>query len=239
MVEDTRNLAEKEPAEIRQEIDETRSSITTKLEALEEQVVGTVQNARDSVQETIDTVKDTVQETVSAVKESVQETVSTVKESMQETYSTVKETFDLRLQTQRHPWPMLGGSVVAGFIAGALFGRVRRGREMPVEQLRSHGEVPQRTPPPPALEPLAAPAPREPGLLDRFQDEIDQVKGVAIGMMAGLVRDAIKDAVQERMPKLADQVEGVIDRITTKLGGKPVQGPVFREEAAPDLGPRY
>jgi len=230
MIEETRNLAEKDPEAIRQEIDETRSSITTKLEALEEQVAGTVQNARDSVQETIDTVKDTVQETVSAVKESVQETVSTV-----------KETFNLRLQTQRHPWPMVGGSVLAGFIAGAFFGRVRRGREMPMEQFRSHGEVPQRTapPPPPAPEPLAAPAPREPGLLDRFQEEIDQVKGVAIGMVAGLVRDAIKDAVQERMPQVADQVEGVFDRITTKLGGKPVQGPVFREEAAPDLGPRY
>jgi len=228
MIEDTRNLAEKEPAQIRQEIDETRSSITTKLEAIEEQVVGTVQNARESVQETIDTVKDTVQETVSAVKESVQETVSTV-----------KETFNLRLQTQRHPWPMVGGSVLAGFITGTLFGRGRQWQEMPMEKLASHGEVPQRPAPPPVREREEPATPREPGLMDRFQDEIDQVKGVAIGMLAGLVRDAIKDAVQGRMPQLADQVEGVLDRITTKLGGKPVQGPVLHDEPAPDLGPRY
>jgi len=228
MIEDTRNLAEKDPDEIRQEIDVTRSSITTKLEALEEQVAGTVQNARDSVQETIDTVKDTVQETVSAVKETVKETVSTV-----------KDTFDLRLQVERHPWPMLGGSILAGFITGTVFHGMRRQRDMPMERLVSHGETPQRAAPLAAREREEAPAPREPGLLDRFQDEIDQVKGMAIGMIAGLVRDAIKDSVQERMPRVAEQVESVVDRITTKLGGKPVPGPVFKQDAAPDLGPRY
>ena len=35
----------------------------------------------------------------------------------------VKRTFDLRYQTQQHPWLMVGGSVMAGFTAGKLLGR--------------------------------------------------------------------------------------------------------------------
>jgi ElaB/YqjD/DUF883 family membrane-anchored ribosome-binding protein len=219
MIDDTRDLAEQDPAAIRLQIDETRSSLTEKLEAIEEQVVDTVQNARDSMQETIDTVKDTVQETVSTVKETVKETVHAV-----------KETFDLRLQVERHPWPMLGGSFLAGLVAGAVFGEVQHRRRMPIDRLTSHGEVPLRSSPP--ARPFAAepPAAHEPGLLDRFRDEIDQLKGMAVGMALGVVRDVITDAVQERMPDMAEKVEDVMNRFTTKLGGQPVRGRVFPKD---------
>jgi len=223
MIENPRNLADQDPEVIRQEIDATRSSITTKLEAIEEQVVGTVQNARDSVQETIDTVKDTVQETVDTVKETVQETVSTM-----------KETLDLRLQVRRHPWPMVGGSFLAGLVTGAIFGKTQQGRQMPMERLATH----TATPPLQSFREELSET-REPGMLDRFRTEIDQVKGLAIGMAIGMVRDIIQDAVKERMPHLGDKVKDVIDDITTKLGGKPVQGPVLKNEESPDLGPRY
>lgn len=215
MVEDIRDIAEQEPEIIRQQIDETRSSLTAKLEAIEEQVVGTVQNAKDSVQETIDTVKETVQETV-----------NTVKETMQETVDTVKETFDVRLQVQRHPWPMVGGTFVAGLVAGALLGNAQKRRRFPVDRLASRGQPetePYREPPPPARNGTAA-EPREPGMMDRFQTEIDQVKGLAIGFALSLVRDVIK----ENLPQVREQVGEVIDRITTKLGGEPVRGPVMR-----------
>ena len=43
-------LSQQKPEEIRQQIEETRSSLTDKLEALEQQVTGTVQSARETVE---------------------------------------------------------------------------------------------------------------------------------------------------------------------------------------------
>jgi ElaB/YqjD/DUF883 family membrane-anchored ribosome-binding protein len=202
MPENIRDIAEKPPEEIRQEIDETRSSIASKLEALEEQVVGTVQNAKESVEETINTVKETVQETV----------------------STVKETFDLRLQVERHPWPVMGGSLAAGLITGVLLGEVRHRRQMPMDRLVSDGEPmteSYRAEPPTRF----VEEPREPGLFDRFQGEITQLKGLALGMLFGMVRDVIKENVSA--PEVAAKIGEVMDNITAKLGGQPVRGPVF------------
>src|SRR5437588_98198 len=101
---------DQEPDVIRQDIDETRSSLTEKLETLEAEVKGTVQDAKNTVEDTIHNVKSTVHETVESVK----------------------RTFDLPYQVRQHPWPMLGGSVVAGFIldnvTSKLGGKPVRGR---------------------------------------------------------------------------------------------------------------
>jgi ElaB/YqjD/DUF883 family membrane-anchored ribosome-binding protein len=205
MSDQPRDLADQDPATIQHEIDETRSSITSKLEAIEEQVVGTVQNARESVQETLDTVKETVQETV----------------------TTVKETFDLRLQVERHPWPMLGASLAAGVLTGAWIGEGRRRRRMPVERLASHGHPTMERYPERETISNGRTGEEQPGLFSRFQDEIDRVKGVALGMALGLVRDVI----QENVPRFEQQIGEVMNNITTKLGGEPVRGPVLQSEA--------
>jgi len=207
MADPIRDLAEQEPEQIRLQIDETRSAITEKLEALEDQVIDTVQTVKETVQETIETTRETVQETI----------------------STVKETFDLRLQVVRHPWPMLGGSLVAGFLTGALIGGARHQGRLPMDRLRSDGEPllgerAERT----SIDRSDSPARRQgPGLLAGFQDEIAQVKGLAIGMLFGLVRDTM----QENLPQMSEAVGDVMDRITTKLGGQPVKGPVLQRAA--------
>jgi len=215
MAEQVRDIAEQEPEQIRQQIDDTRSAITEKLEALEEQVADTVQNVKETVQETIETTRDTVQETVSAIKQTVEDTVSTV-----------KDTFDLRLQVERHPWPMLGGALAAGVLTGALIGERRQRQSKPLGRLHSHGEPMTRSGEgemyPANLQNGAAP--RQPSLFDRFHDEIAQVKGLALGMVLGMVRDVIKD----NLPQMAEQVGEVMDRFTTKLGGAPVKGPVLQ-----------
>jgi ElaB/YqjD/DUF883 family membrane-anchored ribosome-binding protein len=198
MIDEVRDLAEQPPEAIRQQIDLTRSSITSKLEAIEDQVVGTVQSAKETMQETIDNVKETVEETVSTVKETVQDTVSSV-----------KETFDLRLQVERHPWPMLGGSFAAGLVAGALLGKGQQQRPAPVPE-------PWREPPPPTRNSLES---LRPGFFDRYQEEIDQVKGLAIGFVLGLVRDAIK----ENVPQYSEQIGDLVDQVTAKLGGSVVK----------------
>jgi ElaB/YqjD/DUF883 family membrane-anchored ribosome-binding protein len=206
MAEEIRDIAEQDPEIIRQQIDETRSSLTAKLEALEEQVVGTVQNAKATVEETIENVKETVQETV----------------------STVKDTFDIPLQVRRHPWPMVGGCFVLGLVTGAVVGDAQRRRRMPIERLASRGQPrmePDRVPEYPGDGRAAEP--RIPGLMDRFHEEIDQVKGLAIGLAIGLVRDVIK----ENVPQLGEQLGEVMDSITTKLGGQPARGPVVCQAA--------
>jgi len=218
MAETIRELSEQEPEELRQQIDDTRSSITEKLEALEGQVTGTVES-----------VKESVEETIAQVKESVQDTVSSVKDSVSDTVDTVKDTLNLSLQTRKHPWGMLGGALVAGFVSGALIGETRRRRSsrMPVERLESQGETPRATFREEVRE-VRAPVEKGP-TFGRFQSEVDQLKGLALGYLFG----AIRDVIQESAPQLADQVGTMMDSITTKLGGKPIPGPVLEREPFP------
>src|ERR1700730_10040165 len=101
------DVMKEEPEAIRQHIDETRSSLTEKLETLESQVRGTVQGARATVEETIEAVKGTVQDTVRSVK----------------------RTFDVNYQVEQPPWTMVGCPLLAGCILGSLTGVRGGGRE--------------------------------------------------------------------------------------------------------------
>src|SRR5262245_19695984 len=106
-------MADEQPKVIRHQMEETRASLTEKLETLEHQVVGTVQGATSAVTETVENVK-----------EAVQETVETVKDSVRGTVESVKETFDLARQVDSDPWLMVGGSAALGFLCGRLVPRI-------------------------------------------------------------------------------------------------------------------
>ena len=95
---------------IREQMGETRASLTDKLETLEHQVV-------DKVQGTTTAVRGTVE----AIKESVEETVSTVKESLKGGIDTVKDWLDVKAHVERHPWLMTGGSTLLGYCLGKFF----------------------------------------------------------------------------------------------------------------------
>jgi ElaB/YqjD/DUF883 family membrane-anchored ribosome-binding protein len=190
-----------DPAEIHQKIDETRSALTDKLETLENQVRDTVETAKASVVETIDTVKSSVQETV----------------------ATVKRTFDLSYQVDRHPWGMVGGSVLVGFLAGTMWNRrsqahhVPGPRRMPVSTFTDGPGLGTST------ASSAVSQPEKPGivgrLFQRFGPEIEQAKQVAIGAAMALVRDLIKQSV----PQFAPHVDRIMDSATDKMGGQPIQ----------------
>jgi len=200
-----------DPDVIRQQIDETRSSLTEKLENLEGQVRGTVQEAKATVEGTIQSVKSSVHDTV----------------------ETVKRTLDVRYQTERHPWAMVGGSVLAGFVIGSLAGGRRSPGRRPGYGGAQYSLSSMAAPPPQrAAAPEAAQRdhrPARPGMfsqvLNQFDDEINQLKGLAIGALVGVVRDLVKQSVP---PSLSGQLEGVLNSATTKLGGKPVPGPVLQ-----------
>jgi ElaB/YqjD/DUF883 family membrane-anchored ribosome-binding protein len=197
------DLAEQESVEMRQDIDSTRSSLVDKLEALEDKVMGTVQDAQDTVDDSIQIARDTV--------------------------ATVKRTFDIKHQVEQHPWVMVGGCFVAGLALGSLFQTVRRqSRQTPERLARDETPLSRRTPAldehrnngdvAAAASPPAHAAPSQPGVFDRFHEEIDKAKGLAIGYVMGLVRDSIKDSLPQQ---LASQIEDLVNSITTKLGAEP------------------
>jgi hypothetical protein len=194
-MEAVEELVNQDNADRRQEIDCTRSALADKLEALEDTVMGTVQSAQETVADSIQLAKDTV--------------------------DTVKRTFDVKHQVEQHPWAMVGGCFVAGLALASLFHRIGpRTRQalpgnplLPTEE-RDNARVATASPPQSHL-----PAPNHPGFFDRYQEEIDKVKGLAIGYVIGLVRDSIKGS----LPELASQIDGVMNSVTTKLGGEPVQ----------------
>lgn len=196
-------------------------------------MLGTVHSTTSAVQETVASVKDAVQGTVESVKGTVQETVETVKENL-----------SLRTQVDRHPWMMLGGAVALGYLGGCLLERPRAGRSWaPYSRYSSashgNGRAPAAAPastafsaPAPAAETPAAPSgARSEGILSHFghmlEPELRRLKGLAIGTLLGAARDALERSVPE---PLGPQLAGVVNDITTKLGGEPLRGPVLRPD---------
>jgi hypothetical protein len=196
---------------IKQQMGQTRSALTEKLENLETKVFGT-----------LDSAANTVNQTVHLVGSSVRESTENVRDTMRETVSSVRDAFDLSRQFHEHPWLLLGGSVVAGYVGGVVLDNLEHGH-MPslsapirAEQLLPESsEVRQR------LE--AAPPARRRGfgflseLANAFAPELEKLKAAAVGMALGVIRDRINESVP---PQVRENVNEVVDRITTKLGGQ-------------------
>jgi len=210
---------------IRQQMTETRSALTEKLETLECQVKETVQEARAAVQDTVVSVREAVEDTVDSIKGSVHDTVDSV-----------KETLDVERQVRRHPWGMVAGATALGFLGGYLLFRDRP--RPPYAGNGRYRDEPERfqrfVPPPVGTAPPAPPAPpRETWMSqlgERLSPELDKVKGLAIGTTVALVRDLVMPSVP---PALADQVREVLDGVAAKLGGQPIREPLLSEHARP------
>jgi hypothetical protein len=165
----------------------------------------------------------------------VQETVANVKDAVHDTVAGVKDLFDLSLQVERHPWLIMGGSIALGYLGGYLLLR-RRGADRPAVQepqpsappvgswtTRQHNGVVKEHR---VMEEVSEPD-RPTSQSSRFGPEIAKLEGLVLGTVLGVVRDMIADSVPEPMKaKFGD----VMDSFTAKLGGEPVQGPVFKED---------
>jgi len=202
-----------QPDVIRHQIDETRSSLTEKLETLEAEVKGTVQSAR--------------------------ETVETAKESVQETISNVKRTFDIPYQVDRHPWAMLGLSFVSGIVAGALVGgRVSTERRIARRMSEASREPPERaeTTPAAAWSRVTHDGQARPGFVDRLThqlgDELEKAKDLAIDTMVGVVSDVVRKSI----PALGQAVEELMTRVASQVGAPPPQYGEERPEPATGSG---
>jgi ElaB/YqjD/DUF883 family membrane-anchored ribosome-binding protein len=173
---------------IRHQMEETRASLADKLESLEQHVLGTVHEATSAVSGTVENVKETVEGTV----ESVKETMENVKES-------VKETFDLRLQTERHPWAVVGGSVAVGFALGHLLPRLMEDRMVAGMSEFGDESGPGEPVRPESLR--GEPAAERPSILkssffaDLIGPELEKLKNYAVESLKGMVHDFIAKSV--------------------------------------------
>jgi ElaB/YqjD/DUF883 family membrane-anchored ribosome-binding protein len=214
---------------IKQQMSETRASLAEKLETLEQQVVGTVQNATTAVTDTVESVKDAVQQTVETAKASVRETVEAV-----------KETFDLSEQVRKRPWMMMAGSVAVGYAAGQVLQRFESagseahpGYASSLSTLAAQSHVERdggmnRRSSEETFSSRAASASTAQrmfgDLTEKFHTELHKLKGLALGTMFGVVRELIANSVP---PQLSSELAEIIDSATVKLGGQPIHGSVL------------
>jgi ElaB/YqjD/DUF883 family membrane-anchored ribosome-binding protein len=202
-------------------MEETRSHLAKKLEALESQVANTVESTTEAVAETVENVK---------------ETVENVTETVHETVQTVAKTFDIRHQVEQHPWAMVGGALAAGALAGYFLGgrSQRNGRweqeeeaSPPASQFTSAGspswhEQESRAPSYQA-DRHAEPHEEKKGW---FREEIGRLGGLAISALMGVVREMTSRALPEALGK---KVSEEVDHLTEKLGGEPIRGSLLPE----------
>jgi len=192
---------------IKQQMEETRSSLAEKLEALEEHVASTVHTTTEAVAGTVENVKEAVEETVNTVSESVEN---------------VKEAFNLTRQVQEHPWAMVGGAVVVGYLGSVLLERAFSQVSREVSHLTSSVPHPAPTPQPqPTQYGDGHRTSPEPTMLDQLTQTLspalDKLKGLALGVTAGVVGRMVLESVPEA---LRGELEGVINEFTQSVGGK-------------------
>jgi len=225
---------------IREQMEQTRASLSDKLGALETQVRDTIQSATSAVTTTVDDVKNVVEsvtDTVSSVKESVTETAQTVSETVtdtvQSTIESVKETFDICGQVERHPWGAIGCAFGLGLTGGLLLGS----SEKPVQPTAVGAPPPA---PPPAPAPVAAPAAasHEPSVFDKAVDKAEEglgrmfqsVRGLAFSALFGLAREMVRSALPEQ---LHGDLNHLLDDMSQALGGKRAMSSAELEKVLP------
>lgn len=230
-------MSEQEMAAIRNQMDETRSSLTNKLEQLERQVTDTVQGAAD----TVENMKHAVEDTVSNVKNSVQETVSSVTTSMHDTVHAVGEALSIRHHVERHPWAMVAGATAVGFVGGYMllsksddrraeerFRHLAASQGRPPENFRRDSRdsfVPQESVRRDANRETTREMRSESNGSNAFTEWLrpaaTQVQSMAVGAALGLLREL----VTRQIPKpMTNQVNELFNGLTTSLGGQVMQG---------------
>lgn len=211
--------ADKSPERIEREMEETRDSITQKVAALENQVLGTIQTATNTLTDTVQTVRDAP----AAVKETVQETVAAVKDSVKETLTSVRESvasFSLTDCVRSNPGAALGTSAAFGFLTGYL---LLGGRESRPLMARGYREpAPNGRPgtlPPDTAHHVASYAshtePARPGmfagLMAMVGGELEQLAKQALSNALA----SLKQSVNEKVPRMMDDaVQTLADRVT-------------------------
>jgi ElaB/YqjD/DUF883 family membrane-anchored ribosome-binding protein len=216
---------------IRDQMEGTRASLADKLEALESQVLGTVHSATETVSSAVEGAKDVV----SSVTEGAKDVVDTVTETVE----SVKESLSINRYVEQYPWASLGVAVAAGFAAGQLLPRIGgtsgdRSQALSPASSGGYGSggYSQAAAPARSYQPAASESHRDEGsswtsaLSGVWSTAATTVEGLAVGTLMG----AIKDLVSRSLPQQwQGELTRMVDDVTTRLGGKVVQGNPLQE----------
>jgi hypothetical protein len=201
---------------IRRQMEETRASLSEKLETLEHQVVDTVQGTTAAVADTVASVKDAVQDSMATVKKKV------------------RRTFNLRRHVTRHPWAAVGCAVAAGYVANRLLNSSAhaarandRSAPQPPQTPGFNGKQNGVRKDDAGRQAAAAGDQRQSSVttaytpLQLLAPEVEQLKALAIGVTIASLRDVCVEATPAG---IAEKLSEIIDNITVKLGGQPIRG---------------
>jgi len=200
---------ENETEVIKHQMEETRTALTEKLEAVEELVASTVKETTQAVSDTVETVTS-----------GVENTVNTVTDSVESVTESVKRAFDFSGYMDQHPWLVLGGGVALGYLLGSLLpssrpsnGKSWTGSSAPEpssSQAYSQGATA-----------YTGSAESSSGgvlssVLEGLEPVVDKLKGLALGTAAGVVGEMI---VKNLPDNLKSEVTRLIDDTTQRMGG--------------------
>jgi len=196
---------------IRKQMQETRSQLADKLEAIESQVTSTVKDATEAVSDTVEGVKEAVTDTVEGVRSAL----------------------DFKAHWQNHPWLMMLGVTGLSFLTTKLLTRGRRSDEddewdgrSSYTSAGSYRDAHDAAPAHAAGFGRAEPEEKDegPGWLGRIVEGMGpsatRIKEMGISTVMGLIDQVVTPALPDQ---LRDGAHEMIDSITTSLGGKPLQ----------------
>lgn len=200
------NPPEKSPEEIEREMHATRESLTEKVAALENQVVGTVQTAADTLNGTVEAVKSLVTHAPETVSETVRQASAAVSDAF-------KGTLDISEHVRANPWAAVGLSAVLGGVVGAMLAP-RRGAGGSFSPFAEAGAMPAAAH---AAAQYPAAAPSRPGIMDEFRGLIGgKLKELAETALTTLSA-SVKATIEANVPKLVDEAASAL---TTEREGE-------------------
>lgn len=229
---------QKSPDQIEREMYQTRDSITEKVAALENQVLGTIQTATSTVSDTVQAVREAVTTAPSAVRESVKQAVGAVKETV--------ASFSVSECIRDNPMAALGTSTLGGFLIGYflpgdernLFRRpiMAQGHDAPAplgHAGTAHGEQERTAHRATAASYRAAAAPtssrepEQPGFFGQLWDKLggelrglaEQALSTAVASLKQSINNKVPQAVDTAVGRVAEQVVGGTES-TCRVGGR-------------------
>ena len=168
------------PEVIRKQMDETKLQLVEKLESLEQQVTQTVQSTSTAVHATV---------------ASVQETVESVTGTVQDVVHSVSNALNLQRQFDRHPWLILGGAAVLGYLAAKLL----------TEPEPASAQSPATASPPSPFAAASTHENRVPGMNSPWH----QLRNAALGSILGIVQQVASRATPHVLDYLAGKPASV------------------------------
>jgi hypothetical protein len=181
---------EQQIEETKLQLEETKLQLSDKLGTLEQQVSQTVETATVAVAATVEAVQGTVESVTGAVEEAVHG---------------VHDAFDLRHQIEKHPFLVLGGAVVVGYLAAEYFKTSPRNNtpQSPATDFATGDHFKYDTPQSYSAPPQQAPpAPPVPSLLDSLKT---LATSTLMGSMQGIAMRAIPEIVGLVVGNIAGQ----------------------------------